>query len=184
MIDRENNVIDNATMGYSAKAIANYFLTRARDEGTTITPLKIQKLVYLAHGWYLGFTSDPLVDDEYAEAWPFGPVFPSLYHEFKEYGSGSIKELATDLVYQPTRRNQERIVVDTPEVSQNDEESIDCLRNVWEKYGPLTGGQLSTITHKKGSPWTSIRSKSNPRRNQQIPDETIEKYYKNIIEKL
>ena len=39
-------------MGYSAKAVANYFLSKyGRKKG--ITPLKIQKLVYIAHGWHM-----------------------------------------------------------------------------------------------------------------------------------
>ena len=172
-------------MGYSAKAIANYFLDRARDERTTISPLKIQKLVYLAHGWYLGFTSCPLVDDEYAEAWTFGPVFPSLYHEFKEYGSDPIIHHATDLIPQPIPGNRGRVVVDKPGVSPRDEEVLNCLRNVWEKYGPLTGGQLSTITHEKGAPWArTVKRYRHLRRNQQITDGMIMRYYQELVNRL
>ena len=36
-----------------AKAVANYFLEKAEQEGKPITPLQIQKLVYIAYGWYL-----------------------------------------------------------------------------------------------------------------------------------
>ena len=82
-------------MGYSAFAVANYFLRLGRDSGEEITPLKIQKLVYIAHGYHLAFTASdnspnglPLVDDEFAEAWQYGPVFPSLYHHFKRFGGG------------------------------------------------------------------------------------------------
>ena len=82
-------------MGYSAKAVANYFLAKYGKHG--ITPLKMQKLVYLSHGWYLAFYDEPLVDDEYAEAWRYGPVFDSLYHEFKHRGRLPITNPARDI---------------------------------------------------------------------------------------
>ena len=50
-------------MGYSAKALANFFIKNY----TNISPLKIQKLVYISHGWHLGLFDEPLVDDEFAK---------------------------------------------------------------------------------------------------------------------
>ena len=73
----------------SAKAIANYFLDKSID----LTPMKIIKLVYIAHGWHLAITDKPLIED-YVQAWEFGPVIPDLYHEFKKYGNTPIKTYA------------------------------------------------------------------------------------------
>src|SRR5258708_4237314 len=75
-------------------AAANFFLAKGLEDGVSIDPLKLQKLVYFAHGWHLAVTGKPLID-EYVEAWPYGPVIPSLYHRFKSYGADPI----TDLVY-------------------------------------------------------------------------------------
>ena len=82
---------------YSAKAIANYFLDKADEESISLTPMKIIKLVYIAHGWYLALTDKPLIKD-YVEAWTYGPVIPDLYHEFKKYGNRPIQEYATEIV--------------------------------------------------------------------------------------
>ena len=46
---------------YSAKEIANYFLELSAKKD--ISPLKIQKLVYIAHGWHLALYGEPLVQD-------------------------------------------------------------------------------------------------------------------------
>lgn len=54
---------------YSAKEIANYFLELSAKKD--ISPLKIQKLVYIAHGWHLALYGEPLVQDELAEAWEY-----------------------------------------------------------------------------------------------------------------
>src|ERR1041385_1190632 len=80
-------------MRFDPKAIANYFLDLAESEKAAIEPLKMQKLVYFAHGWYLAFTGKPLLN-EFVEAWQYGPVIPDLYHAFKHYGSQPITERA------------------------------------------------------------------------------------------
>ena len=49
-------------MGHPVKAIANFFIDRYGRHG--ITPLKLQKLIYVAHGWHLALLDKPLVIDE------------------------------------------------------------------------------------------------------------------------
>jgi len=85
-------------MGHTAKAVANYVLDLSEREGVEITPLKLQKMVYIAHGWHLAIRGQPLVTDEYAEAWDHGPVFPSLYYEIREFGKKPITRRAPDLI--------------------------------------------------------------------------------------
>lgn len=163
-------------MGYSAKAVANYFLSKYRKHG--ITPLKIQKLVYIAHGWHLAYFDKPLVEDEDAEAWEFGPVFPSLYHEFKYRGRMPIIELATILSIKD-RKNlsfEKKI----PNILKSDNQTIQLLDTIWEVYGNLTGAALSSLTHRENSPWAEVRAESNGKRNTNIDNEIIKKYYKKL----
>ena len=47
--------------------------------------MKVQKLVYFAHGWHLGITKKPLINEQ-VEAWPYGAVIPSLYDYLKQWG--------------------------------------------------------------------------------------------------
>jgi len=163
-------------VGYSAKAAANYFLSKYRKHG--ITPLKIQKLVYIAHGWHLAYFDKPLVEDEDAEAWEFGPVFPSLYHEFKYRGRMPIIELATILSIKD-RKNlsfEKKI----PNILKSDNQTIQLLDTIWEVYGNLTGAALSSLTHRENSPWAEVRAESNGKRNTNIDNEIIKKYYKKL----
>ena len=156
--------------GYSAKAVANYFLERYMDEG--ITPLKIQKLVYIAHGWHLALEQKPLVNDEYAEAWQFGPVFASLYHEFKHIGREPILELATETYLDQDGKPKTK----TPRVREDDKDVRDILDRIWEVYGGYSASQLSAMCHRQDSPWheVHVRDKS---RNAHIPNERIKIYY-------
>ena len=159
-------------MGYSAKAVANYFLSKYGKNG--ITPLKIQKLVYLAHGWHLAYFEEPLVDDEYAEAWQYGPVFASLYHEFKYRGRSPIAKLATELDF-------ETLEISTPKIAKSDKQVRKLLDRIWEVHGKYSGGQLSRMTHKKGSPWEQTRGKEGGnKKNSNIDDGLIMEYYQKL----
>src|SRR5687767_12203236 len=76
-------------MTYDPKSIANYFIDLAAAEGKKLTPLQLIKLVYIAHGWYLGLTGKPLINES-PQAWQYGPVIPSLYHALKIHGNDAV----------------------------------------------------------------------------------------------
>jgi uncharacterized phage-associated protein len=162
-------------MTYSPKAIANFFIELAAAKGEAITPMKLQKLVYYAHGWYTGYTSTPLID-EAIEAWQYGPVIPSLYYEFKQFGANGIKAKATEF---------ETASFDFIEVPPPQEQPIrKFLSNVWESYGKYTGISLSEMTHAEGSPWDQTWKAKAGMKGTDIPQELIENHFKTLIEKL
>jgi len=122
-------------------AVANFFISKGLGDGQPPDPMKVQKLVYFGHGWHLAFYKNPLID-EFIEAWPYGPVVPTIYHEFKKYGPNPITNLACDLV-------GDQLVpykVTSPQV-------IPLLDRVWQVYKPLSALALSELTHRAGSPW-------------------------------
>ena len=162
-------------MGYPAKAVANYFLSKYGKHG--ITPLKIQKLVYIAHGWHMAFRGheDPLVGDEYAEAWQYGPVFPSLYHEFKHRGRLPIIDLATDSDFDFNEKK--------PKIPKSDETTRNLLDRIWNVYGDYTGIELSELCHQDDSPWDKTRQESGGKENADISDQDIANHYKKLLKR-
>ena len=69
---------------------ANYFLSlQGDDAGDAISNLKLQKLMYYAQGFSLAMRGKPLFREDF-EAWEHGPVIPSLYRMFRNYGSGAL----------------------------------------------------------------------------------------------
>ena len=125
-------------MALPVQIVANRFLEIARLEGKTIDPMKLQKLVYLAHAWNLAFTGQPLIQEQF-EAWKFGPVCPPLYRLYKQFGSGPI----------PAPVNGQSALEHTFE---------HIIREAWRVYGERTGMNLSDLTHESGSAWSQVFS--------------------------
>jgi uncharacterized phage-associated protein len=167
----------NNAMTYDVRAVANDFLDQAQEEGQKLDHMKLQKLVYIAHGWHLAITGEPLFR-ETVEAWPYGPVIPELYHELKHCGRGPVEERLSSGIDFDTF---EPVVASVFKGEDADDilRSVDVLRRVWANYGRFNALQLSTLTHQPGTPWDSIAKQHNTTkpRGWPIPDEVIEQHY-------
>jgi uncharacterized phage-associated protein len=148
-----------------AKAVANSFLQTAHWDGQEITPMKLQKLVYFAHGWHLAIKDSPLLR-EHVQAWSYGPVIPSLYHSFKEYGNDPITNLT---------REWDGEEFSAPLVTDGEVKAL--LSRVWEVYGRFTAIQLSKMTHEPGSPWDVTWRRCGGRKGTDIPNDEIKAYF-------
>ena len=151
-------------MPNSSLAIADFFIRKASDKGVELRPMKLLKLVYLAHGWNLGFTGVALISDE-VQAWQWGPVIPSLYHEIKQFRD---RPIPADVI--------------SASLIQPDAVSP-LLGKIWDGYSRFSGAQLSTITHEEGSPWFTVwhLHGGKNRLGAVIPNTLIEQYYKQRI---
>ena len=167
---------------YSALAVANYFLSNYKDTG--ISPLKIQKLTYIAHGWHLALFGEPLVSDENAEAWRYGPVFPSLYHEFKHRRNLPIIELGTEIDFKDKYEFNDdgTFVMKVPEIEKDDETTRGLLDRIWEVYGDWSGSELSGLCHEADTPWDKTWEKNKGQKNANIPNDLIKKHYLKKLE--
>ena len=160
---------------YSAKAVANYFLDRSPPKsGGAVTQMKLHKLLYFAHGWHFAFRDQPLLD-ELIEAWKYGPVVPSLFHEFKDFGSRPILRKAFDV--EICRGNE--LALTAPRIGKDDDFVRRRLDRIWEVYGMMNAGQLSHIVHLPSSPWTLARKKYALIRNAPILNEEMLLFFKN-----
>lgn len=148
---------------YDPRTIANYFLYLAFQDRVAITPMKLQKLVYFAHGHFLAITGVALIND-CIQAWRWGPVIPSLYHAIKEYGKNPIKEHIVDERY------------DSIEALPSSDPVKQFLNRIWSVYGKLTAIQLSNMSHEDGGPWKKVWSEN--QRNAEIPSKTIEEFFR------
>jgi uncharacterized phage-associated protein len=163
-------------MAYSPSVVANTFLKLGREAHQVIDPMKMQKLVYFAHGWHLGLDTGPLINEP-IEAWDYGPVVPSLYRELKSYGAGPIVDPIEEIAPKP----RGGFAMVSREIEDPNE--IAFLTRIFEVYGQLTALQLSEMTHQPDTPWSKIRSQFSGLRGVVIPDEMMAAYFKQLAQR-
>ena len=124
-----------------------------------VRPMKLQKLLFFAYGWYAGTAGKRLFKEEF-EAWPYGPVIPEVYRQYKKYGAGEI-----------TEHGEKRDLGDPTAHLMVD----DAVR----EYGIASDIGLSNITHEKGSPWDQVWKSSDGslRHREVISFEIIRDFY-------
>ena len=160
---------------YLSEAIANRFLTISKSVGEPIDPMKIQKLVYFAHGWHLGLEKRAL-SSEIVQAWQWGPVFPQLYHAVKGFGRGAI----TRLLHTYEAGNPYSLI--EPIIPTEDDFANRLVRRIWDVYGEMPSPALSQLTHEPGEAWVRIQKKYTGIRNVDIPNAYIREDFERKIE--
>ena len=75
----------------TALNIANAILYKGFNEGVDLTPMKLQRLLYLTYKEFYKRTNTLLFDEKF-EVWKYGPVVRSVNAAFKKYGSNCIKD--------------------------------------------------------------------------------------------
>ncbi len=151
---------------HDSRQVANEFLRLADEEGKSLTPLQVQKLVYYAHAWMLGLHEQPMIDMKF-EAWRYGPVVPVIYFGLSHYRGDPIDEGFRLPLHADDANNHFT------------EEERDIIAQVYEKYARFSGLQLSAMTHAQGTPW----DKSVKRGDFLIPNKLIHRYYADLAKK-
>lgn len=163
------------------QSVANSFLDIYARKGKQISLIGLMKRVYITLGIYLvyikddkerGSFIDPMFDKR-VEAWRFGPVIPSLYHELKHFGSwrpippefrcGIINPYTLDFEVSPL---------------VYDEKLKSVINAVFSQYENDDDDMLIRKTHGKGTPWEKVYKEGE---NNEIPEKSILEYYEGIV---
>ncbi len=148
----------------STDEVANYFLCKSG-----MTQKKLQKLVYYAYAWFIALHNEKcdeitnILFPEKPEAWVHGPVFPSLYTQYKNFNWDEIP-LKEDCKFKNFNSNL-----------------ISFLDEVWEVFGKMSADRLELMTHNE-EPWKRARgncSRMTPSKNN-IDSKIIFNYYNSL----
>lgn len=139
--------------------------------------MKLQKLLYMTHGYYLAETRTPWISEAF-EAWTYGPVLGSVYREFREYRSNEIPDGRRMCV--PVRGERGLVLVPETLATHGDPIGEDMVQQVLDMYGQRSALYLSSLTHKVGSPWDTVRGYTTAN-NAAIPNDLIRDYFANLL---
>jgi uncharacterized phage-associated protein len=143
--------------------LAKWFISRIdRDAGDDITHLKLQKLLYYAQAWHLA-NYDVSLFDEDMQAWAHGPVVPTVWRIYKEFGWNPLP----------------------PERPPNIEAGLrSYLEVVFGQYGGFTAKKLEELTHSE-VPWREARGNIPPEAKCEnvISKKTMRDYYRSRLRK-
>lgn len=164
----------------SAVAVANEFIELGCKAGPTIPAIdqmKLQKLIFYAHAWYLANFNAPLFDQDF-EAWPWGPVVRDVYYHTRNLGRSPITTKISTLKL--NENGDFKLMV--PEGVPDDIKPF--ISAAWDMLKNYTGIQLSNATHASGEPWTIVKDQYNGDLSTKptIPNELIAHVFKKKLE--
>jgi len=117
--------------------------------------MSLLKLVYIAHGWHLEITGEPLIEN-HIEAWQYGPVIPDVYRAFRTQGI-SVQN------------------IDPNHPSDVSDDAKILLNQIYDIYGDMSPFKLSALTHVLGGPWETASTLGGA--YAPIPDSLIRDHY-------
>lgn len=140
--------------------VATYCGLFLLKEGMTVSPLKLQKILYYVQAWMMVFFEEQLLFDEQPQAWVNGPVYPSVYQRFKSVGRYSqfTKDDFAEGCSLTEAIHKYRRLLGLTTIQQ------DALDKVIAIYGAKTQDQLVFMTHCE-DPWSKARGNSDPFEN-------------------
>lgn len=153
----------------TAGSVANEFINLSAKHSIDLTNMKLVKLIYVAQGLSLSLLDRPIFNDDEIQAWKYGPVIPSIYHEFKHCKSDPItsKSLILDGNWGQSSE---------PKLTDPDDKKI--VELTWNLYKDTPANELVSSTHRPGTPWSLTYINGE---NRTIDNRLIKKYYDQFV---
>ena len=113
-------------MSYDVLEVCRHVINYSNEQDYGISNLKLQKVLYFIQAYFLidKTKNAPCFDDK-IEAWNFGPVVPTAYHEYKQYGSGDIPTIESYILFDTDDIwNTERVKFNDDVITDEDKNRI------------------------------------------------------------
>lgn len=164
----------------SIKEFARYVALSLLSKGYSVSPLKLQKILYYQQAWHMVFfgRKNPLFIDA-PEAWVNGPVYPVIYRQYKDMVPGMCDHLKLDNFGVKDEKELPKIQKGLSNKLSLTADEFGLLESVNNLYGSKTQNQLILATHSE-KPWIDARGDLLPFEFSKTPIslDTMYAYYK------
>jgi len=164
------------------KDMAIYTGLSLLTKGMSVSPLKLQKILYYEQSWFMvSFGRENTLFADCPQAWVNGPVYPTVYHQYKNHKAGMCGELSTEDFHKGDVELKMKSLISTFGWS---EDHIRFIDSVITLYGAKSQDQLVMMTHIE-KPWCEKREGLLPfeRSNEPMSLDTMYTYYKERYER-
>ena len=143
----------------------------------SVSHLKLQKILYYCQAWHMVFFGrENTLFAEKPQAWVNGPVYPSIYNEYKDKTETMRDHLKLSDFYQGSLENGFK---EYAEKMNFEPDEAELLESIILLYGEKSLNHLVFFTHTE-KPWTEKREGLKPfeRSTAELSLDTMYSYYK------
>lgn len=144
--------------------IANWFIREGIKDGTNISRVRLQKLMYFAWGEFWVFHKTHLFETDFF-AWPYGPVIPDLYEEVKKANNGHPFLLTNPIDHAEC----ELIPIETK-----------CIKRSYTRHKDKSEWDLVKVSHMGDDYKNTVQYQIIPKDRIKARFDTVDHIYKNL----
>lgn len=143
----------------TAEQVADYIILYCSKNGSYLTNLQLQRMLYTMQCIYFYNTGSLLFSDTFTAS-PYGPIIEHIYHAWSDYGSRQLD------VWQP-----EQIAKLSDKTSMISDSIKGFLDDGIKTLAGKTPWDFARVNQADDSPWRAVYDKSNP--HKEMPNELL-----------
>lgn len=165
---------------HDIKDIAKYVGLSLISKGLSVSPLKLQKILYYVQSWYMVFYGRAnTLFSQAPQAWVNGPVYPDIYYQYRDKVANMCDHLDAKH-FDTDDKNVTNTLQNLADNLKLSAEEIELLDSIFMLYGSKSQNGLIFLTHAE-KPWVEARGSLSPfqRSENEISLDTMYDFYKN-----
>lgn len=174
--------MEKAVNNLNIKDVAKYIGLSLTTKGLSVSPLKLQKLLYYAQSWFMVlYGRENQLFADVPQAWVNGPVYPVIFYEYKDRTANMCDHLSASDFYDGEPEDGMRLYAG---ILGLDGDMTESMESIITNYGARTQNELIFLTHSE-APWAEARAGFAPyeRSQKEISLDRMAEYYRERYER-
>ncbi|MBD5855127.1 Panacea domain-containing protein [Lactococcus lactis] len=132
----------------SPMALANFVINFANAEGSPVSNLQLQKILYFIQTAFLVEHGNPIINGNFSR-WQYGPVLQEVYSSYRDNGAAEINDLAINVTKDSHDQYMMVSVEPTNEESLGSSEAFTRLQEITRRLIARDPWELVQVSHQQ-----------------------------------